>query len=822
MYIIYTSGSTGQPKGVAMSHAAALVLVAWFQQEILLQPKLCRTLQFISICFDPSVYELFGTLTGASTLILAPPQLNSYALHSLVVKYFITILTFVPTTLSAFLQSTMEQLSESHIPLTTTICGGEALQRNHVNCFRIWLPLTNLYNCYGPTEACVITTKFNCTAVDNGINSSNYVPIGRPISYRTCTLASVVDELQIAGIGLAEGYVHNPSKTALAFVPNTSRCARQSAKQSRAYLSGDSCSFQADGNMQYLGRTDNQVKVRGVRIELEEIESILSEHPAISSCVVLLNQGELRAYVVSTSTRLTSRHCREFMRNKAAHYLIPNSFMFLSELPLTSNGKINKKALLDLPHEVSQESATGEHKYNEVHKVLLDIWQQLLGTSDINIDDNFFEIGGHSLLALQYVLLLREHLSIDISVMDVFLSPTIRSLCDFLCSHERTEINWDQEVAQTSILFPPHIQINQWQNFNISQCSSILLTGATGFVGIHLLAELLSATSATVFCVVRAKSEQEALQKLITAFAKYRLWDDAYQSRIIPMLGNLALPQLGLSDEAWAQLGNNIEAIYHNGAWVNHLMNYQTLKTVNVNSTVELLKLSITRNTIPIPFFYISTFMGNLTHKVPPFNSGYLETKWVSEQILQATRAKGFPVCIFQPGFISWHSATGAPNESDWLTTLFMAVLETSSYTDLQISLNMCPVDYVCKAIVGLSCAKFGCFTEHLPIINVKQSITFLDIISMIAKHTPLSSVSYNRWNELLYSSSGIFASRAKIIVPNILQQVLTFTDEQLLATAASLWQALKIDLPNFDYSIVNNLLRYLSAEFPQLVRTEN
>ncbi|MBE9190290.1 amino acid adenylation domain-containing protein [Gloeocapsopsis crepidinum LEGE 06123] len=426
-YTIYTSGSTGKPKGAMNTHKGISNRLLWMQAALQLTPS-DRVLQKTSFSFDVSVWEFFLPLLTGASLVLAKPggHRDSVYLAELITQQQITTLHFVPSMLQVFLQSGLECHS-----LKNVICSGEALDYElqekffeHCNA--------KLYNLYGPTEASIDVTWWICQP-----DQMRIVPIGSPIAntqiyivdrYLQPVPIGVPGELHIGGVGLARGYWQRPDLTAEKFIPNPF----STEPGDYLYKTGDLARYLPDGNIEYLGRIDDQVKIRGFRIELGEIAAQLNQHPPVQQAIAIARQGDIVAYVASqTHETLTSKELRHFLQEKLPQYMLPSAFVILPEFPLTPNGKLDRK-VLPAPEVRRSDLETYVVPQTDWEKAIAQVWRKVLNLEQISIDDNFFELGGHSLLLAQVHSQLREMITVDFSILDMFRYPTIRLLAEYL------------------------------------------------------------------------------------------------------------------------------------------------------------------------------------------------------------------------------------------------------------------------------------------------------------------------------------------------------------------------------------------------------
>jgi len=424
-YVIYTSGSTGLPKGVGIAHQSTVALIEWSRQ--LFEPKdLAGTLASTSICFDLSVFEIFVPLSCGGTVILAEDVLQ---LHTLPAARRITLINTVPSAMA-------ELLNIRAVPTSVRVVNlaGEQLQEALVQSLYQAKDVQRVVNLYGPTEDTTYSTWASLGRTPTGL-----VPIGRPIANSQAYVLNqqmqpvpigVAGEIYLGGAGLARGYLGRPDLTAERFVPHP--FAPEAG--ARLYRTGDRGRYLPDGSIQYLGRNDRQIKLRGYRIELSEIETLLSEHPSIDHAVVAAKEtgaGEKRivAYVVPKQPQgLTSNEIRNYVKDKLPGFMIPAAVVLLDALPLTPNGKVDHMALPMPAASGSRDEREFVAPHTATEKSLAGIWTQLLNIERVSANDDFFEMGGHSLLAVRLISRVRETSGVELQIRDIFLHPTLVAL----------------------------------------------------------------------------------------------------------------------------------------------------------------------------------------------------------------------------------------------------------------------------------------------------------------------------------------------------------------------------------------------------------
>ncbi|MES2933180.1 MAG: amino acid adenylation domain-containing protein [Pseudomonadota bacterium] len=432
-YVIYTSGSTGRPKGVLLEHQGLSNLVQAQIEAFAIEPN-SRVLQFASFSFDASVSEIFTTLCAGACLYLAAKMdmMPGSALVNTINGNGITVLTLPPSVLAL--------LQPAELPtLRTVVTAGEACSLDLV---RRWSPGRRMLNAYGPTEATV------CATMADLHPGAERVSIGRPMANTRVYVLDqhlqpapmgVAGELHIAGIGLARGYLGRPDMTQERFIANPF-----GGRGERMYKTGDLARHLPDGSLEFLGRIDHQVKIRGFRIELGELEAVIAQYPGIREALVVARQdstGEqaLVAYIIALDGKIIKPAAiRAHVEGKLPHFMVPAAFVFLDAWPMTPNGKIDRRAL---PNPPSRPVEAGTSLPRDcLEQQIAAIWQELLKLATVGIDDNFFEVGGHSLSLVQVEVRLKGAHGLMVPTMDLFRFPTIRSLAN----HLRTSLGVEQ------------------------------------------------------------------------------------------------------------------------------------------------------------------------------------------------------------------------------------------------------------------------------------------------------------------------------------------------------------------------------------------
>lgn len=442
-YVMYTSGSTGEPKGVMVLHSGLVNYLCWAVKAYSVQAEESVPVH-TSISFDLTVTGMYLPLLAGARIEILPEDAGGQNLvaalrnggnHSLV--------KITPAHLALLNQQL--RLEEAADRTKLFVIGGENLPAESLTLWREFAPATRLINEYGPTET-VVGCCIHEVRADDPSNGS--VPIGRPIAntelyildrYMNPVPPGVVGELYIGGAGVARGYLNRSALTQEKFVPDPF----SSRDGARLFKTGDLARYRRDGTLECLGRIDNQVKVRGYRIELGEIEATLAEHPAVKSCAVLAQEDEpgnkqLVGYVsLQKEKSLTPEDLRQFLRAKLPDYMVPSQIVFLDSIPITANGKVDRKALPAPSH--ANVSATQEFvpPRSEAEKLLAAIWIELLKVERIGVHDDFFDLGAHSLMAMRAVSKIRDAFGVDLPLATLLEAPTIAALAKILRKEEK-------------------------------------------------------------------------------------------------------------------------------------------------------------------------------------------------------------------------------------------------------------------------------------------------------------------------------------------------------------------------------------------------
>ncbi|MGI5282890.1 non-ribosomal peptide synthetase [Nonomuraea polychroma] len=678
-YVIYTSGSTGVPKGVVVGHRTVARLATAFRDVHGFGPGQ-RVLMVPPLSFDASAGDIFPALISGAALVLHPDpaSLTGETMLRLCADLGVTMVD----TASALWQQWVEDLSgHDHVDpghLTTMMVGGESVP---VDRLRTWARLTGgrvaFYNHYGPTEATVCATVYR-TVDGSELAGRAHLPIGTALPHvRAYVLdrhgnpapIGVPGELYLGGDCVAMGYLGRPELTAERFLPDP-------FAPGTMYATGDLVRRRADGTLDFLGRTDRQLKVNGVRIEPGEVEAACLAHPGVREAVVAAPAGRLVAYLVGEP--MSAAELRAFLAGRLPLAMTPATVVMLDALPLTPHGKIDHRAL----PEPGNAAPPYETPRTPAEEAVAAVWTELLGTR-AGRRDNFFDLGGHSLLTPRMVARLADKTGVRVPLATFFACADLAELAGVIDGQAPAAA---PDLREEAVL-PGDFAVAGGPRR--SGPGRILLTGATGFLGAHLLADLLTHSEATVHCLVRGPGE-----RVRNSLAAHGLWREEFAGRIVAEPGDLTRDLPDLPDE--------IDLIVHSGGLVDFVRPYGRLKAANVGGTLAVLRLAARAAT---PVHVVSTLgvylvpgervvrEGDPLPDPGRLHLGYDQSKWVADRLAAQARDAGLPVSIHRPARVA-----GGPARDDFLARFLATCVVLGSVPDGE-HLDMAPVEHVAAAI---------------------------------------------------------------------------------------------------------------------------
>lgn len=606
-----------------------------------------------------------------------------------------------------------------------------------------------------------------------------------------------VGEIYVRAGGLAEGYRGLPDLNKEKFINNwfvedghwdylnkdNGEPWRQfwQGPRDRMYRTGDLGRYLPNGDCECCGRADDQVKIRGFRIELGEIDTHISQHPLVRENITLVrnnadNEKTLITFMVPRFDKeelakfqtpvpeelqsdqtvkglvgyhLLAKDIKVFLKKRLASYAMPSLIVVWDKLPLNPNGKVDKPKLqFPTNNQLALVSANvaseiDESEFDDTEREVRDLWLSVLPTkpASVSVDDSFFDLGGHSILATKMIFTLKKQLNIDLPLGTIFKYPTIKAFAG-----EISRIRESGEVKTTAEAVPVYdyaadakklvetlpASYPSRENFNPAETKNInvFVTGATGFLGSYIVANLLNRSNAVttfqVFAHVRAKDEKAGLERLIKAGTTYGTWNTKFADNIEVVLGDLSKAQFGLPAEKWYNLTNNIDVIIHNGALVHWVFPYLKMRDANVISTINVMNLAAEGK--PKFFDFVSStstldtdYFFNLSDKLSAegktgilesddlhgsstgLGGGYGQSKWAAEYIIRRAGERGLRGTIVRPGYVTGFSENGSCNTDDFLLRCLKSAVQLGKIPDISNTVNMVPVDQVAQVVVSTS-----------------------------------------------------------------------------------------------------------------------
>ncbi|TVQ82485.1 MAG: NAD-dependent epimerase/dehydratase family protein [Micavibrio sp.] len=680
-YIMYTSGSTGTQKGVAIEHRGILNFLDAQMNAFHLTPQ-SRSLFYLSTAFDASLSDIGTALLSGAALVIEDNSVlrDGKKLVAALHRQGITHMDVPPALLGILSPEDMPETLE------TVIIGGETCPPEIV---RKWAQHFRVINVYGPTEATVCTSLIRCDPETWGAPL-----IGE--AFPNVTYRIEDGELLIGGLQLARGYLNRDDLNAEKFV---------NIDGERFYKTGDKVSVAENGGIAFSGRSDRQFKLRGQLVAPEEIESCLRAYPHVQKAAVLkrpLHEGGADALVAFVTGRKTP-DLDAHLHKQLPQWMVPQHIVWLGDMPETASGKtdFSRLRIMDL----HAESAAAVLPEMALEKTLHTIWSAVLKKSGFGTEDNFFDIGGDSLAVIHLSLEAERH-GLRISPALLVQYPTIRKLAESLslcaddsgalpCNRLKKDVAFDAEWQQ---LFK---QASTRPSAGRKNPERIFMTGATGFLGGRLLAELLQRTGAEIVCLLRDPSRLAAKDPRITA-----------------VTGDIEQPRFGLAENEWQHLAETVDSVYHCAARVNTVQNYEALRAANILGTREILRFACTgkrkhlhaASTLSV---FVATDRNSGTlyekdklEKTKYVYGGYAQTKWAAEYMLLQIPEKICPITHYRFGLITGDTETGACSDTDFLKIFVRGIRRLGAIPrgfGESLLIDITPVDYAAAAMAALS-----------------------------------------------------------------------------------------------------------------------
>ncbi|MDX3451797.1 amino acid adenylation domain-containing protein [Streptomyces sp. ME02-8801-2C] len=730
-YVLYTSGSTGPPKGVMITHRSLAHSLTAVARAYELTPG-DRVLHAAALGFDTSLEQIFATLISGATLVLAGTHTwaPTDLLHRLP-EHGITVADLTPAYWHRIVS--VPDRDESLASLRLVIVGGEIVTTKGCRAILHRMPGARLVNAYGLTETTITSTLCDLNEEVLAAPDTAVAPIGRPLEGSSVHVLDAElrpvppgerGEIYVGGPGLARGIWRQPALTAQQFLPDP----HGSAPGDRMYRTGDLGRRRSDGNLEVLGRVDDQLKIRGFRVDPAEVEAALVSHPEIGQAMVVARtraggDRDLIAYFTPASRSACGEDVlRARLRSALAEvlpgHMIPAAFHEVECLPVTPGGKLDRRAV---PEPVAAAAPVGADD-RPVPQGMAQLWGQILEVDYVRPHDDFFELGGNSLLAMEMLARTRVVFGIGITqIRDLTRSllryPTLAAFAESVRqARAGTLAHPDGGRVDFAAETDRHVPTvgRDASAPDPRRPGDVLLTGATGFCGAHMIDELLRRTTGRVLCLVRASDDQHAMERIRASHRRYVL-GDLTSERVQPVVGDLGKPGLGLSPSRFEELGSTVDAVYHFGGQVNFIYPYHELRAANVDGTYEIIRLAAGR-AVPVHFTSSMAVLAGfgpagvreVTENTPLgfpeyLSVGYVETKWVGEALLKKASDAGLPVAVYRLMDITGRSGTGVMNTSSELAALFGFIARTGLCPDARLLLDFLPADHLARAIGHIS-----------------------------------------------------------------------------------------------------------------------
>lgn len=753
--IIYTSGSTGNPKGALLSQIGLSNLILFYKNIINIS-NYNHHLGLSSISFDMFLVELFtSVLLGRTLYLLNNEELkNPVLISKKIIDNNIQFLLTTPTKMELLLST--PETAQCLKTLQAFQLGGEVFApslyeklSSHTNA--------KIYNGYGPTEitACcsnkLVTSKNNINIGSPNPNTKIYV-LDKDLNI--CPFY-VPGEIYVSGLGVAKGYINDAQRTESSFVNDVFNSGNM-------YKTGDIGYFNKDGELEYIGRNDFQVKLKGLRIELSEIEKRFLSIKYINNCVVLTDKNKtyLKAFFTA-SEELNIPNIRKQLIEVLPEYMVPNYIFQIDSIPMTPNGKVDRKKLDEYKCDICNTNISYVEPETDTQKLFCSIWEEILQTK-VGIDNDLFELGADSLTAIRFKVEALNN-NIDIPYSDIFKYKTIRKLADSKTKEiESVPIeNYDYSEIN-NILKSNRARLNY--KLEHSTNNNVLLLGSNGFVGMHIINSFIKNDTGKIYCIMRDKNNKDALDRFTSTLHFYfgDTLDKYINSRIFVIKGNITKPNLGMSNSTFESVINDISVVINAAANVKHYGNYDKFKSINIDSSVNIIEicknhskrllhlstLSISGNMIldgtnPLKdvekakkvFFSESNLFINQS-----LDNVYTRSKFEAEKIILENIKKGLDAKILRLGNITSRFSDGVfqinPEENAFVNRFkSIMLLKAIPKSLLEQEVEFTPVDLCSDSIIKImqnNNKKSSVFhlynSNHIKINSILKILKSLDI----------------------------------------------------------------------------------------------
>lgn len=827
LYIIYTSGSTGNPKGARITNQNLNNFVSNFTNYFDGIDSSDNCLASTNICFDVSIFEFFTTLLNGATLYLYEENTitDIFKYCKSIVQNNITLL-YIPPNILEEVYSILSTFK--YVPIKKILIGVEPISSDTMKKYYKLNKNMKIVNAYGPTETTICATAI---VLNNEIlDKYRIIPIGKPLSNLKVYVLdkklksvpiSTPGELYITGDNVGKGYLNNKELTEKSFVKLPEEFC-----STIAYKTGDLVKWNEDGTISFICRKDNQVKVHGHRIELGEIESSIYSYPNIDKSIVMVDENQKIIAYFSSEKTINISDLRAFLQRKLPAYFIPNTFIQVTKFKLTPNGKIDKKALLKIKIERTEYEAPK----TDCQKQLSEIFETVLGISKVSINDNFFEIGGDSLTAIKLQIEAFNR-NINISYKDIFAYPTIKLLSKHISQTEQpleeanSPIEEEYDYTKINELIEKNTNPNN-PRIKKDKLKNILLTGATGYMGSHILDNLLKHTKSNIYCLVRTKNNSDPQTRLLDILRFYfgNKYDKLIFKRIFVIEGDITKSKLGLNDLYYEEVGKSISCVINSAAIVKHYGNSTLFNDINIKGTQNIIDFCLKFNCKLIHTSTLSV-SGNMLGDGNAFTDNttvfterslyinqdlsniYVKTKFLAERlILENILNNNLNAKILRLGNITNRFSDGAfqinVSENAFLNKLrsFLEIgCVPEKFKDLGIEFS--PVDLCASAITNLALYENPFTIFH---ISNNNHITFAKLLKILnSLNVKLEFVDENTFNRKVATLSK--NPETQNAISGIIND---FTKDKYINYSSNI---------KIDTSFTNKFLKRLSFKWPKI-----
>ncbi|XP_039290214.1 linear gramicidin synthase subunit D-like [Nilaparvata lugens] len=767
-YIVYSSGTAGKPKAIRFTHRDALFSHTWRHRAYPYK-------QFSDRVAVLSAWDMLGPLIKGIQIYLITDDVihEPINLVDCLQNYAITRVLFTPSLLQAVLDLQGMDLKEKLKSVRQIWLHGEVVTtklRDRLCHLLPWIKVLNLYRISECLDVAIADISLSMATGEAG----NFCPVGKLLPQ---VHAVIMDEHQnVKAIGEpGEIYIGSPTLDSNQPDLNATRLIERPAHVSacvgqRLYRTGDWGFMLSDRTLHIHGRCDTTVRIRGYSVQLQAIERILLNLLMVSSCCVQAYGEEgtdkyLVAYVVQEpSTKLNvgevgqaQNKLRNLLKERLPLYMIPTKIILLDKFPIhKTSGKLDKEKLAESEKGVEPGSLhLDDQSMSPTEKLIASVWCNCLNLMTVDVSENFFDLGGHSLAATRVMSEINEKLNKHLDTSSIFLYPTVQSLAKFVLGIGGSEnIKLVEELDSIHISYPSDLDSKLrafWESLklNKNKCNfgNILITGGTGFLGSHLIIELLNKTQCLIYCIVGKSPTCTAMERVIEAQKRFGLpkVDEKLMKRIIAIDGDVSLLNLGLSDDAYNSLAPEIDFIIHASAKVNLIFPFHSLYKDNVKATKNIIQFALHTKVKPIHYISSNAVFAN-------GQSGYDQTKWLAEQLVLRSAQSGLPCVVYRLGSTKRASC----NPSDFTLYMIQGVIRTETVPDIKWKIEMTPIDFVQEMFVELFLDLNNSIGKIYHFVNEDQ-LPCEELWKLMERRGyHLKSLPYNDWAKLVHANEDL------------------------------------------------------------------